>query len=120
MVKTLRIHGQNVECFSLIEIARRSKRKVSTLRDWERKDWLPVSPFRSPDIKLKNGEVRPGARVYPKDAAIMMASIISQVDPKLKRKMDSEVVRKLFLIMQETVQKYTDAANAKEKTNSTA
>lgn len=63
-VKKILPNGKEVEMFTLGALADALGRPIITLRLWMKEGHLPASPYRLPDKKDKNGDVRKGRRLY--------------------------------------------------------
>lgn len=57
-------NGKDIEFFTNVALANALGRPLSTVKKWLYNGYLPVSPYRSPDIKTKDGKVIRGQRLY--------------------------------------------------------
>jgi len=68
------VQGKPVEMFTAGDLGRAlGGFSVVSIRLWERRGYIPLAPFRMPDIHLANGTVQPGRRYYSR--AVVEATI---------------------------------------------
>lgn len=61
-IKTIK--GQTVEFFTINALALAVGRSVDLVRKWVQHGYIPQSPFRSKGYKNRNGDEKPGSRMY--------------------------------------------------------
>lgn len=77
--KIFRINGENVELFSVGELARAIHRRPVTVREWERRGWIPKSNYRTPAPRREQLPGRPvkGRRLYTRQQVEFLVNAVS-------------------------------------------
>lgn len=103
-VKKYKIGEKVVEFITLSDFAKLSGKGTITLQKWEEKSWLPMSNYHAPSIKLKDGTMRKGARLYSVKYAKLMAEQIKLIKRGIKN--DPEVFRQILILSKQEKQEY--------------
>lgn len=77
--KVYRIKGEDIELFTVGELARAIGRRPVTVREWERRGWIPKSNYRTPAPKAPQipGKPAKGRRLYTRDQVEFLVKAVS-------------------------------------------
>jgi Cft2 family RNA processing exonuclease len=77
--KVYRIKGEDIEMFTVGELARAISRRPVTVREWERRGWIPKSNYRTPAPKASQipGKPAKGRRLYTRDQVEFLVKAVS-------------------------------------------
>lgn len=77
--KIYRIKGEDVELFTVGELARAIGRRPVTVREWERRGWIPKPNYRTPAPKAEQipGKATKGRRLYTRDQVEFLVEAVS-------------------------------------------
>ena len=78
------LNGQTVRCVDLFTLSKWMDKSSRTVREWEEKGIFKKPYLRTPDIKLKNGSVRRGRRLYSKQLAHKLVLHASKIRKGIK------------------------------------
>ena len=77
--KIFRIKGEDVELFTVGELAKAINRRPVTVREWERRGWIPKSNYRTPAPRREQipGKPTKGRRLYTRDQVEFLAQAVA-------------------------------------------
>jgi hypothetical protein len=95
MKTTVMLGTTKVECVDLFTLSKWLGKRSRTVREWEEKGIIKQPILRMPDIKLADGRVRKGRRLYSKELAhkIVIASGGIQKGIKVSDEIKMEIYR---------------------------
>lgn len=88
--KFYRIKGEDVELFTIGEVARAIGRQPVTVRAWESRGWIPKANFRTPAPARQQipGKATKGRRLYTRQQVEFLAKAVSSFSLDLKTSPD--------------------------------
>lgn len=74
-----RINGEDLEMFSVGELARALERKPVTIRMWESQGWIPKANYRTPTPRGEQvpGKAVKGRRLYSKEQILLLVRAVA-------------------------------------------